>query len=209
VPRPAAALVGLRSGTWSYPASWSDAAGGDELAWESLVRRYLPRVYGVGIYYLHDPEEARDLAQNVFLRIYRRLDQCTNDETFVPWLIQVARNAAIDQLRRQRVRPAAIGVPVDELTTLRSPAPGPEEDLARNQRRTLVHRAMERLSRINREIIFLKEIQGMSLESIAATLKVPVGTIKSRASRARVELARVLVEMNRSAGGSAGPGVGS
>jgi RNA polymerase sigma-70 factor, ECF subfamily len=180
---------------------------GDDLAWEMLVRRFQGRVYGVGMFYLSDAEEARDLAQEVFVRIYRRLDLCTNDETFIPWMIQIARNAAIDRIRRQKARPSTISVPVEEMTYLRSSDPGPEEQLRRNERQAMVHRAMERLSRINREIIFLKEIQGLSLETIASLLKIPLGTIKSRSSRARIELARAIIAMGKARGARSDLGV--
>lgn len=173
---------------------------GDELAWEALVRRFQARVYGIAVFYLGNAEEARDLAQEVFVRLYRRLDACTNDETFVPWLIQIARNAAIDRLRRIKARPQGVGTPVEEMWDLASPEPGPEEHLRTTRRRDLVHRALAKLSRINREIILLKEIQGMSLESIAELLKVPIGTVKSRSNRARIELAREIVTMAKDSG---------
>jgi len=174
---------------------------GDPLAWEALVRRFQGRVYGIAIVHLGNAEEARDLAQDVFVRLYRRLDLCTNDETFIPWLVQITRNAAIDRIRRRRSRPRAIDIPVEELSDLPSPAPGPAEEYRAARRRALVHKALGKLGRLNREIILLKEIQGLSLEAIATMLKAPVGTIKSRSNRARIELARVLSTMMREEGG--------
>ena len=163
---------------------------GDELAWEMLVRRYQGRVYGLALFYLGNAEEARDLAQEVFLKIYRRLDRCTDDGTFVPWMIQITRNAAIDRLRRIKARPVAVSVPVEEMFDLASPDAGPEEDLQRSRKRDLVRRALEKLSRINREVVLLKEIHGQSLETIASYLNLPIGTVKSRSHRARIELAQ-------------------
>jgi len=83
---------------------------GDELAWEALVRRYQSRVYSVTLHYLRNDEEARDTAQDVFVRVYRRLDSFHGGEGFLPWLLRLARNAAIDRLRRRAARP-----PVDDL----------------------------------------------------------------------------------------------
>lgn len=163
---------------------------GDELAWEALVRRFQGRVYGLAFFYLGNAEEARDVAQEVFIRIYRRLDSCTNEETFVPWMIQIARNAAVDRLRRIHARPRSVPVPVDEMIDLASPEPLPDEQLHRRRKQATVHLALERLSRINREIVILKEIQGLSLEAIAAMLHLPIGTVKSRSHRARVDLAK-------------------
>jgi len=169
--------------------------GNDPLAWEALVRRYQGRIYGLGLFYLGDPEEARDLAQEVFVRVYRRLDQCTVDETFVPWLFQIARNAAIDRLRRIKARPRATDAPPQAMLDLPDPGPDPEDQRQARRRRAIVHRALEKLSQLNREIILLKEIQGLSLESIASICQAPLGTIKSRSSRARLELARVLADL--------------
>lgn len=174
---------------------------GDELAWEALVRRFQGRIYGLAFHYTGNAEEARDLAQEIFVRLYRRLDACTNDETFVPWLIRMARNACIDRLRRIKARPQGGAVPVDEMFDLPSPGPDPSEEWRTKRRRNLVHQAMQQLSAINREIIVLKEIQGLTFDEIAAMLKVPVGTVKSRSNRARTELAREVVSLTKGVAG--------
>jgi RNA polymerase sigma-70 factor, ECF subfamily len=168
---------------------------GDDLAWEELVRRYQGRGYGVALHYLGNGEDARDLAQEVFIKIYRRLSSCTNDETFVPWMIRLTRNASIDRLRRMKTRPSVVGAPIEEFIHIASTDPGPDAEWRGNARRRLLFRAMSRLSRINREILMLKEIQGMSLEAIASMLHIPVGTVKSRSNRARLELASEVIAL--------------
>jgi RNA polymerase sigma-70 factor, ECF subfamily len=173
---------------------------GDELAWEALVRRFQGRIYGLAFHYVGNAEEARDLAQDVFVRLYQRLDACTNDATFVPWLIQMARNASIDRLRRIKARPQAGPTPVEEMFDLQSPGPDPSEEWRTTRRRNLVHQAMQKLSEINREIIVLKEIQGLSFEEVASILKIPIGTVKSRSNRARIDLAREVVSLSKGSG---------
>lgn len=180
---------------------------GDDLAWEALVRRFQGRVYGLALLYLGDAEEARDLAQDVFVKIYRRFDSCTNEGTFIPWMLQITRNAAIDRLRRMRVRPTSHAISLDEAGHLHSTGPDPEEDLRRTRRRALIHSALEKLSRINREIVILKEIQGLTLDRIAAILGLPVGTVKSRSHRARIELAREVIALTGEEGPAPGSGV--
>ena len=170
---------------------------GDELAWEALVRRFQGRVFGIALHYLGNADEARDLSQDVFIRLYERLDACTNEETFIPWLVRIARNAAIDRLRRIKARPGSKSVSIDEVFDLRSHDLDPHEAWKQTARGELVHRAMDRLSRINREMIILKEIQGLSLEAVADILKIPIGTAKSRSNRARIELAREVVAIQR------------
>lgn len=168
---------------------------GDELAWEMLVRRYQARVYGIALTYVHDPDDARDLAQDVFVRLYRNLDGCREAERFLPWLIRIARNAAVDHLRRRKARPPARDIPADEAWDLAHPGPSPEDHSEEISRRRLVAAALQRLSLINREIILLKDMQGLPLEEIAGMLDLPLGTVKSRSSRARVELAQAVRDL--------------
>ena len=168
---------------------------GDELAWEMLIRQNQGRVFSIALSYTGDPEEARDLAQDIFVRVYRRLDSCREAERFIPWLIRIARNASVDHLRRRNARPPARDIPVEDAFFLVSNDPGPAEDLEKKSRRDLVVKAMQNITEINREVIVLKEMQGLALEEIAGMLGVPVGTIKSRSSRARIELARAVQDM--------------
>lgn len=167
---------------------------GDPLAWELLVRRYQNRVYGLARTYVADPEEARDLAQEVFLRIYRKLAACPPAHEFLPWILAVTRNACIDHLRRRRSRPVGAGEsPAAVVGVLPHPGPGPEEACERSLLKDRIRRALGRLTALNREILILKEIQGLTLEEISRLLKVPLGTLKSRSHRARLELAEVLL----------------
>jgi len=172
---------------------------GDALAWEALVRRYQARVYGVAFHYLRDGEEARDLAQDVFIKVYRSLDSFTGD-AFLPWVLRLARNAAIDRIRRKKARPPAEDVPVEESVSLADSGPSPEDSWLRDSKKRLVHRAMGHMSDQNREMILLKDIQGLNLQEIADLLGVPLGTVKSRSNRARTELARKVVELDPSYG---------
>lgn len=165
---------------------------GDELAWEALVRQFQARVHGLALLYLGEREEARDCAQDVFVRVYRRLGDCRDAETFLPWLLRVTRNAAIDRQRRRRARPSGRSVPLDAAEGIPAPGLDPAEELGVARLRDRVRAALDRLGALNREIVVLKEIQGLSFESVAGILGIPVGTAKSRSNRARVELARLL-----------------
>lgn len=168
---------------------------GDSLAWEALVRRYQSRVYGIAFHYVRDPTEARDLAQEIFIQVYSRLDRFSGD-AFLPWLLRLARNRAIDHLRRRKARPPADDLQVDEQTQLIDPADSPEEAWVRDRRKQLVHRAIGGLSEQNREMILLKEIQGLNFREIAQMLQIPEGTVKSRSHRARIELADAIMTLD-------------
>src|SRR5262245_26228597 len=169
---------------------------GDELAWERLVRQHQARLYALVHHYVGNSDDAHDLTQEVFVRIYRNLDACTEEKHFIPWTIRIARNACIDHLRRRKARPPAHDVPVDEMVDLASHGPRPDEALLADDRKRLVHLALRQLSELSREIILLKDIQELSLEEIATMLDVPIGTVKSRCNRARIELARKIVTLS-------------
>jgi RNA polymerase sigma-70 factor (ECF subfamily) len=165
----------------------------DELAWEAFVRHFQPRVFGLAYHYTAQPEDARDLAQEVFIRIYQNLVLVPDEAGCLPWIIRITRNACIDHLRRKKARPPQWDLPADEMFDLRSSDQNPEEAHLEAVRKTMVHRALQELTDLNREIILLKEIQGLKVEEIAAILDVPVGTVKSRSNRARLELAQKLI----------------
>ena len=159
------------------------------------MRRYQSRIYSVAYTYLGDPDEARDLAQEIFVKVYRKLDECREPERFPAWLMQIARNASLDQIRRRQARPPARDLPAAEMTDLRDPGRNAEELWLADGRKRLVHRALRRLSDISREIILLRDMQELPLSEIAALLDVPLGTVKSRSNRARLELARAVKEL--------------
>ncbi|MBD3220411.1 sigma-70 family RNA polymerase sigma factor [bacterium] len=168
---------------------------GDELAWETLVRRYQGRVCSVAFGYTGSEEEALDVAQEVFVRAWKRLDGCRDPERLASWLLSIARNCCLDHLRRRKARPPAQDVPAEEIETLADPIASTDASTELNERRDVLEVALHRLSPINREAILLKDIQELPLEEMAAMLDLPVGTVKSRCSRARAELARVVASL--------------
>ncbi len=168
---------------------------GDPLAWEAFVREHQGRVFGLAYHYTTHAEDARDLAQEVFVRIYQNLGRIPEDGGLVPWLVTLTRNACIDFLRRRQARPPAWDLPVEEVFGLASGEAGPEEAHLEVARRRGLHQALRELTDLNREMILLKEIQGLALEEIARLLGVPLGTVKSRSNRARLELAEKLTAL--------------
>ena len=162
---------------------------GDPLAWEAFVRQFQGRIYGLAYHYTGHAEDARDLAQDVFVRVYQNLHLLPEDEGCLTWLLRITRNACIDHLRRRKARPPLWDLPAEDLFDLRSSDPGPLEQEVAESRKAAVLRGLQGLTDLNREILLLKEIHGLSVEAIARMLDVPVGTVKSRSHRARLELA--------------------
>lgn len=177
--------------------------GGDELAWEALVRQFQARIYGIAYHYVGNAEDARDLAQETFVRIYQNLSVCPDEARFLPWILRIARNACIDHLRRKKARPPAQDVDAEDLLFLSAPGGDPGQLYAADSRKRLVHGALQSMTELNREIILLRDIQGLALEEIASLLHVPVGTVKSRSNRARMELARRLAFLRGELSGGA------
>jgi RNA polymerase sigma-70 factor (ECF subfamily) len=168
---------------------------GDPLAWEAFVREHQGRVFGLAYHYTTHAEDARDLTQEVFVRIYQNLGRMPEVEGLVGWLVRLTRNACIDFLRRRKARPPAWDLPVEEVFGLASGEADPETAHLETVRRRGLHQALRELTDLNREMILLKEIQGLALEEIARLLDVPLGTVKSRSNRARLELADKLTAM--------------
>jgi len=176
---------------------------GDELAWEAFVRRFQGRVYALAYSYVGEREDARDLAQEIFVRLFETRDRWADSGEFVPWLIHVARNRSVDFLRRRKVRRPAIAVPQTEELQIPDRQPSPEARTVAASQRGLLHEALRGLSALSREVLVLRDVHGLSVQHVAATLGVPTGTVKSRASRARLEL----VARIKALGGHASAGV--
>jgi RNA polymerase sigma-70 factor, ECF subfamily len=168
---------------------------GDELAWEAFVRQFQGRIYAIASAYASGHEDGRDLAQDVFVRLYEKRRLWPDAGVFVPWMIRTARNLCIDRVRMAQARPQAHGASDEILPRLVDAAADPEAASISAGRTAAVWRAMKHLTDISREIIVLRDIQGLSIEEVSAALEVPVGTIKSRSNRARIELARILGEL--------------
>lgn len=170
---------------------------GDELAWEAFVRRFQGRIYALACTYVRDRDEAADLAQEVFIRLFETRARWAPHGEFVPWMFQVARNRAIDFLRRRKVRQPAVAIPADEVPALADPGEGPEARAIARSHRERIRAAMQKLSDLSREILLLRDVQELSVQEVAALLGVPTGTVKSRASRARAELAQQVMALDQ------------
>jgi RNA polymerase sigma-70 factor (ECF subfamily) len=172
----------------------------DGLAWEAFVRHLQGRIFALSYSYAGDREDARDLAQEIFVRLYEARGQWPSGDEFLPWLFRVARNRSVDFLRRRSVRRPAATADETEIAELADPAPGAEARVIESDRRGILHAALRGLSAINREIVVLRDVHGLPIQQVAAILGVPLGTVKSRASRARVELAERVLALSRGRG---------
>ena len=136
-----------------------------------------------------------DLAQEIFIRLYKKLNQYQADRPFRTWFNSLARNLCIDRYRQRKRDRVVVNTPVEEFPHLTAKGESAERRVERREKRDLIMQALDTLSEISREAIVLKDLQEQSLDEIAAVLELPVGTVKSRVHRARIELTRALLKL--------------
>jgi RNA polymerase sigma-70 factor (ECF subfamily) len=168
---------------------------GDAVAWEEMVKTHTRRVYGICYRFTGSGSEAQDLTQEVFLRVFKTLKSFRSGEgSFGVWLTRLTRNLLIDHYRRTRLDRATASIE-EQLPVLEErSAAGARTDamLAGREASELLQAALDKLSPDLREIVILRDVEGMEYREIAEVLKVPEGTVKSRLNRGRAELARIL-----------------
>jgi RNA polymerase sigma-70 factor (ECF subfamily) len=169
--------------------------GGDDSAWEDLVRAHTRRVYAVCYRFTGREQEAQDLTQDVFLRVFRTLASFRAGEgSFSVWLMRLTRNLLIDNYRRSRQERATDSIEeqlpmLEEKASLSSRTDGL---LAGREASEILQAALAKLSPELKETLILRDLQELEYREIAETLGVPEGTVKSRLNRGRAELARIL-----------------
>jgi len=178
------------------------ARRGDPLAWEKLVIRHTKRIYNLCYRFVERADQAEDLTQDVFIKVFRNLDNYRAETgSFVTWLISVSRNLLIDHYRQTRAERLTVSASADEeeeqgpsllQNLLAARTPSPEEEVGRAEEAALLKRCLNRLSPELREAVILRDIEELSYQEIGTVLGIPDGTVKSRINRGRIELARHL-----------------
>jgi len=175
---------------------------GDAAAWEEIVQNYNRRIYNICYRFAGSADDAQDLTQEVFIKLYRTISSYdTSKGAFATWVTTITRNLLVDHFRKSKQ---------DRMTDSLDTAPSDHEDAqplsdriedksappdARVRSQEVgdtVHAALAKLSPELREAVILRDLQDMDYREIATTLKVPEGTVKSRINRGRAELARLL-----------------
>lgn len=172
------------------------AAAGDAGAFAQLVERYEDKVYSLAFRVCANPEDAADAAQEAFLSAWRGLPSFRGEAGFSTWIYRLTVNAAVDCLRRNRNQRGQISLDDGEigLPDPADPAPGPQELAEGGELRAAVAGALRQLSDDHRQALVLRELRQLSYEEIAAILALDLGTVKSRISRARAALRKILLQ---------------
>ncbi|HEY6509360.1 MAG TPA: sigma-70 family RNA polymerase sigma factor [Vicinamibacterales bacterium] len=164
---------------------------GDQAAWDAIVRQHWRRVFNIAYKFVGRHDQAEDLTQDVFIKLFRSLNTFDRRANFQTWLVSVSRNLCIDHYRSARKEREAINRDVDpnELTPV-APGPNAHAQLEHRDRVTLLRAALEALPPTLRSAVMLRDIQEHTYQEIATELRLPEGTVKSRINRGRAELAR-------------------
>ena len=164
---------------------------GDQVAWDAIVQQYRRKVFNVAYKFVGRHEEAEDLTQDIFLKIFKSLGTFDRRANFQTWLISVSRNLCIDHYRSVRQERLTIDRQVDpnELSPV-SHDPGPIAAIEQQDRVALLRVALGALPESLRTAVLMRDIQELSYQEIADRLRLPEGTVKSRINRGRTELAK-------------------
>ena len=175
---------------------------GDAAAWEELVQRHHRRIYNICYRFAGSADDAQDLTQEVFIKMYRTLNSYdVGKGAFMTWVTTITRNLLVDHFRKtkqDRVTDSLDAAPSEHEDVMplsekiEDQGPAPDARAQSQQVGEAVHKALQKLSPDLREAVILRDLQDMDYREIATVLKVPEGTVKSRINRGRAELARLL-----------------
>jgi RNA polymerase sigma-70 factor (ECF subfamily) len=166
---------------------------GDKTAFDALLRKYEDRVYTLCRYMLENAQDADDAAQDTFVKAFQGLKSFTPTSSFYTWLYRIAVNTCLDHKRKFSLHSLFFSADnEDHIDSFPSHAPSPEAAYATMQSMQALQTALNSLSKKLRIVIVLTELEGLSYEEIAEVLDVSVGTVKSRISRAREELKKIM-----------------
>ena len=173
----------------------AEVLAGRTAAFEELVQRYQDRLFHVAYRVVDHPEDAADVVQDVFVNAFQSLASFKGDSEFFTWLYRIAFNSAISFKRRRRAsvslegrRESDPGIePIDQ-----TPDNSPSAGMERSDDERVLAEAIAKLSGEHRTVLVLKELDGLKYEEIAEVLNVPIGTVRSRLHRARLELRGLL-----------------
>ena len=176
------------------------ALKGDMQSFEELMYQYEKKVYNVALRVFKNPEDAKDISQDVFIKIYKNLDKFDNKSSFSTWLYRITTNTCIDELRKRKGKETISidnDIEDDEGNFKREFAdnePTPEEKVISKEGESEIIKSMNTLSDEHRTIIVMRDIEGLSYTEISEIIGVSIGTVKSRISRARLQLKNIILK---------------
>ena len=173
----------------------ASAKHGDHASFETLVDRFMGRAMAVAMQYVGNRDDALDLAQEAFYRVYKNLDSFREGERFAPWFFRILRNACLNFLEKKR-RGRSFSIHASDEDGNDYPLPDgalcPLGMVESNEAQKQLRAGIEKLSLKHREIIWLRHFEELDYASIAETLEIPIGTVMSRLFHARQKLKDIM-----------------
>ena len=173
---------------------------GEDDAWREMVDRFGQKVFSVAYHFTLKREDAEELAQEIFLKVFENLHRYDGYFPLVAWLVSIARNLCIDRYRRLKREKSFRHVSDDSVLPMLTSAEDPAADAVKKERTKLLFWALSEIPEELSEILVLRDLEGLAYEEIGAALSLPDGTVKSRLFRARAEVARKVRERQESRG---------
>ncbi len=163
---------------------------GDSSGFDLLVREHYTRAYNTAFRMLGDADSAADATQAAFVRAFCSLGSFRGDSSFSTWLYRIVANVCLDELRESARQPTSLTLVTDDdegpqERSIPDQAADPAREATRHERQALVHQALQRLAPEHRIVLVLYDLNGFSYQEVADALNMPLGTVKSRLSRAR------------------------
>ena len=174
------------------------ARSGDGAAWEEIVSAFSRRIFNLAYRFTSSVDAAEDLTQDVFIRVYRSLDQYDSKQGDLSnWLMRLARNLIIDDYRHRQRNPqnSQADAVDDHQYHLRAAGTTAHKEIERKELASQVQEGIDKLPQDLRTCVILRDIEELSYQEIVNVLKIPEGTVKSRINRGRIELAKILRRM--------------
>jgi len=164
----------------------------DQNAWEQIILKYKRKVFGIAYKFTGRFEEAEDLTQEIFLKVYKALDTYKKEQDFSWWLVSISRNACIDYYRSVKRERRILSSDITKLKDFKFEGLSPQGNLEAAERSRLLRQSLSELPEDLRHVLVLRDLKGLSYKEIADQLGLVEGTVKSRIHRGRAELAEKL-----------------
>ncbi len=170
----------------------------DDFAFEALVKRYEKLVYSVSYRMMNNKEDAEDITQIVFIKVYKKIESFKENQSFKAWICTIASNACIDEIRSRKNKQTYSldknleGDDGEFKADIPSSEETPEEVIINKEKRQVILDSINELKEESRQLIILRDVQGLSYDEIAEQLDLKLGTVKSKIARSRTKLQKII-----------------